>query len=94
MAEIATILGRKEDASHYGEVAEKAKIAWRMIATDNGRIQSDRQADYVRALAFELLDGQEARQAASDLNELVKACDYHLNTGFLSTPQHIINQRQ
>ena len=40
----------------------------------------------MRALAFGLLDGDEARQAAADLNELVKKCGYHLNTGFLSTP--------
>lgn len=86
MAEIATILGKTEDAAHYRDVAEKAKQAWRLIATEHGKICSNRQADYVRALAFELLDGEEAKQAAADLNELVRACDYHLNTGFLSTP--------
>lgn len=86
MAEIATILGKTEDAAHYRDVAEKAKQAWRWIATEHGKICSNRQADYVRALVFELLDGEEAKQAAADLNELVIACDYHLNTGFLSTP--------
>ena len=40
----------------------------------------------MRALAFGLSEGEEAKQAASDLNDLVIACDYHLNTGFLSTP--------
>lgn len=86
MAEMAEILGKESDAVHYHEMAENAKKAWRRIATDNGRIHSTRQADYVRALAFELLENEEAEQAAADLNELVKACDYHLNTGFLSTP--------
>ena len=86
MSEIANILGKTEDAVHYKKTSEMAKKAWRFIATKDGRIQSDRQADYVRALAFHLLDGDEAKQAADDLNELVKKCDYHLNTGFLSTP--------
>ena len=86
MAEIAAILGNEDDAAHYRKTAELAKKAWRFIATENGKIHSDRQADYVRALAFELLEGEEAKQAAANLNELVKKCDYHLNTGFLSTP--------
>ena len=86
MVEIANILGKTEDAVHYKKTSEMAKKAWRFIATEDGRIHSDRQADYVRALAFQLLEGDEAKQAAADLNELVKKCDYHLNTGFLSTP--------
>ncbi len=86
LAEIAEVLGKSEDAAYYKKTAEKAKRAWRRIATENGRIDSERQADYVRAIAFELLSEEETKQAAADLNELVKKCDYHLNTGFLSTP--------
>lgn len=86
LSEIAAILGKAEDAKRYGKIAENAKRAYRFIATENGRITSDRQADYVRAIAFDLLDEEEKKQAAADLNELVKAADYHLNTGFLSTP--------
>lgn len=86
LAEIASILGKKEDALHYNKTAELAQKAWRFIATEDGRIISDRQADYVRALAFGLLEGDEAKQAAKDLDELVKKCGCHLNTGFLSTP--------
>ena len=62
LAEIATILGKKEDAMHYQDVAQKAKQAWRWMATENGKICSDRQADYVRALAFELLEGEEMQK--------------------------------
>lgn len=51
----------------------------------DGEINSDCQADYVRALAFKLLD-EEAKKATADLNDLVIKCGYHLNTGFLSTP--------
>ena len=53
---------------------------------DNGRIHSDRQCAYVRPIALGLLDPEDERQAAEDLNELVQKMDYHLNTGFLSTP--------
>lgn len=86
LAEIAGILGKKEDAVRYKEICEKAKGAFRHLATKNGRIHSDRQAEYVRAISFDLLDKEEKRQAAADLNELVVKNDYHLNTGFLSTP--------
>ena len=86
LAEIAGILGKTEDAKHFKETAEKAKRAYCFIATEDGKIHSDRQADYVRALAFDLLDATASAQAAKDLNELVIRCGYHLNTGFLSTP--------
>ena len=86
LSQAAEILGKEEDARKYKEVSEKAALAWHFIATENGSIHSDRQADYVRPLAFGLLKGEEAASAASALNDLVIAKDYHLNTGFLSTP--------
>lgn len=86
LAEIAEILDRKEDAAKYRETAEQAKKAFRQIATENGRIRSDRQAEYVRAISFDLLSEDEKKQAAEDLNDLVIKKGYHLNTGFLSTP--------
>lgn len=86
MAEIAGILGYDNDAADYEKLALLSKMAWKEVAAENGRIYSDRQADYVRALAFKLLDGDEAQQAAASLDALVQKNDYHLNTGFLSTP--------
>lgn len=86
LAEIADILGRKEDAARYRETARQAKKAFRQIATEDGRIRSDRQAEYVRAISFDLLSEDEKKQAAADLNELVIRNGHHLNTGFLSTP--------
>lgn len=86
LAEIAAILGKEEDAADYNKTAEQAKKAFRYIATENGRIISDRQAEYVRAITFHLLTEEEKKQAAADLNELVVKNGYHLNTGFLSTP--------
>lgn len=87
LSEIAGILGKEEDAKHYAALAENAKKAYRFLATEDGAIHSDRQADYVRAISFDLLNGEEAQRAADDLASLVAKCGDHLNTGFLSTPQ-------
>ena len=86
MARIAEILGKPEDAKKYAEIAENAKKAYRHTCTKNGKIRSDRQCEYVRPIAFGLLDGEEVQAAADELNALVVKNDYHLNTGFLSTP--------
>ena len=86
LSEIASILGRAEDAKKYAEIADGAKKAYRHTCTKNGVIRSDRQCEYVRPIAFGLLDGAEAQAAADTLNELVVKNGYRLNTGFLSTP--------
>lgn len=86
LSEIAEILGKEEDAAFYRDIAENAAKAFHFIATDNGKIESDRQAEYVRAITFGFLTDEEAKTAAADLNELIIKNDYHLNTGFLSTP--------
>lgn len=86
LSEIARILGKEEDAKAYERTAQQAKKAFRHIATEDGRIRSDRQAEYVRAISFDLMNEEEKEQAAADLNELVVKKGYHLNTGFLSTP--------
>ena len=84
LAEIAEVLGKKEDAVKYLELAGKIKEAYLAWFTDDGIVESDRQCDYVRPLAFGLLD--RAEENAAKLNELVVRNGYHLNTGFLATP--------
>ncbi len=86
LAEIAELLGKSEDAAHYRETAGNAARAFHLVATEDGKIQSDRQAEYVRAISFGLLSEEESKIAAADLNQLVVDSGYHLNTGFLSTP--------
>lgn len=87
MAEIAEVLGKKEDAVYYRELSENARNAYRFIELHDGHIHSDRQCRYVRPMQMGLLDGEEAKNAAADLNRLVIENDYHLNTGFLTTGQ-------
>ena len=86
LAEIAQALGKAEDAAQYRDTAEKAVKAYRAAFTDNGKITSDRQCEYVRAIAFALLGEEESQAAADTLNRMVVENGYHLNTGFLSTP--------
>ena len=86
LARIAEILDRPEDAKKYAGIAENAKKAYRHACTKNGKISSDRQCEYVRPIAFGLLDGEEVQAAADELAALVEKNGYHLNTGFLSTP--------
>lgn len=86
LAEIAEVLGRSEDAAHYRDTAENAAKAFHFVGTDNGKIHSDRQAEYVRAISFDLLSEEEVKEAAAELNGKIIENDYHLNTGFLSTP--------
>lgn len=86
LAQISEILSDLGGAAKYAQIAEGAKKAFRFLAVPDGSLHSDRQAEYVRAISFELLSEEEKRQAAKELNELVIRCGYHLNTGFLSTP--------
>lgn len=86
LSQIAAVLDKKADAERFAQIADNARKAYRFTCTQDGTITSDRQCDYVRPIAFGLLDGEENRQAADTLNELVIRNGYHLNTGFLSTP--------
>ena len=86
VAKIAGILGKQEDARKFSQIAEGARNAYRYTCTKNGVISSKRQAEYVRPIAFGLLDEAESQTAADRLAELVARNGYHLNTGFLSTP--------
>lgn len=86
LAAISALLGDRAGAERYAAIAEGAKLAFRYLAAPDGALHSERQAEYVRAIGFELLDEQQTKQAAAELNELVIRCGCHLNTGFLSTP--------
>ncbi len=86
LSEIAGILGKQADTAHFQQVSQQAQKAYHAVFTEHGRIHSDRQAEYVRAISFGLLNEAETKQAAADLNAMVIANKYHLNTGFLSTP--------
>lgn len=87
VAEAAKLLGKRTDAERYRELADEARKAWRAVYLhDDGRVGNDRQDDYVRAIAFDLLDETEKPSAITRLIELIGKAGGHLGTGFLSTP--------
>ena len=86
VARIADILGKTEDSRRYKDIAEGARNAYRYTCTKNGVITSKRQAEFVRPIAFGLLEEAESQAAADQLAKMVADNSYHLNTGFLATP--------
>lgn len=87
LSRAAGVLGKEEDqALYYGLYQQTAK-AWREAFVKDGgrRIAHDRQDDYVRGLAFSLLEPHQRKGAIDRLVELVQAADFHLTTGFMST---------
>lgn len=81
-----------EDSQCFADLSNKVAGAWRdkFVRLNGKRIGDDKQDDYVRALAFELLLHDllhDQRQSAIyRLVELIEKAHYHLGTGFLSTP--------
>lgn len=86
MTEMALVMDLEDDAKSFEEISKKAKKAYQYRFVKDGMIHSDRQKDYVRPLAFGLLEDNDIPRNAKALNELVEKMNYHLNTGFLSTP--------
>ena len=50
----------------------EARQAYLYNFTENGRIDSDRQCEYVRALAFGLLEEEQSREAARILGIMIQ----------------------
>lgn len=86
LSQIAEILGETEDAKKYKEMSKNATDAYRYLQVKDGHIETKRQCELVRPIAFGLLSEEDEKTAASDLNQLIVENGYHLNTGFLSTP--------
>ena len=86
LSEIAEALGFEDDAAHYKEMSENAKKAFVGSFTENGDIHSERQCQYIRPIKFGLLPEEKEKTAADRLRQLVENSGYHLNTGFLTTP--------
>lgn len=88
LSQMATILGKEEESARYERLSENAAAAWRaaFVRAEGGRIGEDKQDDYVRGLAFNLLLPEQRPAAVARLVELITAAGNHLGTGFLSTP--------
>ncbi|MCR5546958.1 MAG: glycoside hydrolase family 78 protein [Lachnospiraceae bacterium] len=86
LSKVAGLLGKTQDENYFEDLAENATKAYRYLQVKDGHIETDRQCELVRPIAFSLLTEEEEKMAAKDLNDKVTANGYHLNTGFLSTP--------
>jgi len=82
----AAVLGKASDAEAYEQLFIAIRDAFfRNYVTADGRIKGDTQASYVLALAFDLVQGEQAKLAAKYLVEDIEKRGWHLSTGFIGT---------
>lgn len=87
LSQAAQALGLIEDARRYREWFAQIKARFvRDWLNERGEMKADTQTAHILPLAFHLLDEAQSAGVAQRLHELVAACDYHLDTGFLGTP--------
>ncbi|MCK9618778.1 MAG: glycoside hydrolase family 78 protein, partial [Lentimicrobiaceae bacterium] len=85
LAQIATILGKTDDARKYEELARSIKKAFlNEYVTSSGRLVSNTQTAYALALSFGLIPDTLVLKAASYLAEDVRKMK-HLTTGIVGT---------
>lgn len=86
IAHIANILGKTSDAEKYHTISARIKEAYnKYLIGNDGVIQSGHQAPYIRALALDMVSNEKKPLVIRQLKNELKAANYHLNTGFLST---------
>jgi alpha-L-rhamnosidase len=85
--ETAALLQRSEDERHFGDLAERTRVAFHdHYVNDDGTIRSDAETAYTLAIVFGLLDQETAELAGKRLAELVTESGFHIQTGFAGTP--------
>lgn len=86
LSEMARILGKAEDTEKYAALARKTQCAYdKYLIDEEGVIQPGHQAAYIRALALNMVGSRKKPLVIEQLKKELKAANYHLNTGFLST---------
>ncbi|MGR6544384.1 family 78 glycoside hydrolase catalytic domain [Paenibacillus tundrae] len=83
----ALVLGKSEEAAHYGELHDHIVKAFREeFVTPSGRIAVPTQTAVVLALHFDLLEESGRKRAIEQLSKLIAEANNHLTTGFVGTP--------
>jgi alpha-L-rhamnosidase len=86
VARMAAVLGRTEEAQHYGQFFEQVKAAFnRAYVSPDGRIEGNTQAGYALALHFDLLPEPLRSKATEHMVEALKSYQGQLSTGIQST---------
>ncbi len=87
LEEIATYLGKTEDAAEFARIKEKTRYAYQeMMKLPEFSLDTDRQANLVRPLYFGLLDEKQTAFARKRLLRAMENYHWRIGTGFLSTP--------
>jgi alpha-L-rhamnosidase len=88
MIEIGRLIERPQsELSKYIEIAPKIKEAWqREYILPTGFLTEETQANYLRALHFDLAPANLRDSMGKRLVQLIKDAGIHLGTGFLATP--------
>ncbi|MRG58295.1 Bacterial alpha-L-rhamnosidase [Agromyces sp. CFH 90414] len=86
--ETALVLGDEAAADRYGDIADRARAAFRAhYVAPSGRVVSDTVTAIAIAIAFDLLENDAQRaEAGRRLAELVAEGDHLIQTGFAGTP--------
>ncbi|MCD9874389.1 glycoside hydrolase family 78 protein [Streptomyces guryensis] len=88
LAETARLLGEKDHAARYEELARSVRVAFaEEFLTPGGRTSSDAQTAYALALCFALLPTERQRRGAAErLAHIVRKAGFRIATGFAGTP--------
>lgn len=87
MADIAGELGKMEDEAQFRTYSEGCKKAYQeLVESEEFSMDTDRQAQLVRPLAFDLLNEKQTEFARKRLIKALENYGWRLGTGFLSTP--------
>jgi alpha-L-rhamnosidase len=88
MIELGKLLGKSEsELNKYIEIAPNIKEAWQSeYILPDGRLVEETQANYLRALHFNLVPEELRPRMAERLVEIIHEAGMHLGTGFLATP--------
>jgi alpha-L-rhamnosidase len=92
VAEMATVLGKSDDAVLYQGLWAKSKDAFCKAYVDpEGKIKGDTQAGYALALSFNLLPDDVRPLAVQHLKKALNRYDDHVSTG-IQTTHHLMLQ--
>ena len=85
-AKTANVLGKKEIADKYNEIAKTVKTAFQKeFITSSGRVATDSQGSYLLALYHDLLPNNFVPIAISRLEKAILRNEHHIATGFITT---------
>lgn len=90
MSQIASVVGRDNDAVAYRELFEAIRTTFQEeFMEDDARLAGDTQTGYVLALRFGLIPDDQRVVAADHLVRAIAEKDGHLSTGFLGV-RHLL----